>query len=170
MQLRSSTYIRSGQRRLIDRRSELSTQESMARTQSQGTTFVGDLEEDTFSESSMATTSSLHTRVPGIDYDGTLRFHKENAHGAKIYRDFIHRFAVKVEDHPSDFEPSPRVNYQGDRYMSENGVMYLLVDDPENVDTLGQPIAREPFEVEEGPPPIDLTHGQLPIGSQNPHR
>ena len=76
--------------------------------------------------------------MQGLDFDGILRFYKENAQGTKIYRDFIHRFAVKVEDHASDFDPAPRVNFQGDRYMSEKGVMYLLIDDPDSVDILGQ--------------------------------
>ena len=42
-----------------------------------------------------------------MDYDGRLRFHVENTHGAKIYKDFIQRFAVKVEDHPSEVDLAP---------------------------------------------------------------
>ena len=83
-------------------------QESTARMQSQGTTFIEVPQEDSLSESSMDTNSTPMTRVQGLEFDGTLRFHKENAQGAKIYKDFIHRYAVKVEDHPSDFDPQPR--------------------------------------------------------------
>src|SRR5271170_7436747 len=98
MHLRSGAYYRSGNPSIVERRSEISTQESTIRTQSQGTTLVEELVEDSLSESSMDTTSSTHSRLPGIDleYDGTLHFHMENIHGAKIYRDFIHRYAVKV--------------------------------------------------------------------------
>ena len=45
----------------------------------------------------------------------------EIAHGAKIYKDFIQRYAVKVEDHPSDVDPAPWVNFQGDRFMGRDG-------------------------------------------------
>ena len=113
----------------------------------------------------MDTNSTPVTRMQGLEYDGVLRLYKENAQGAKIYRDFIHRFVVKVEDHASEFEPSPRVNFQGDHYMSEKGVMYLLIDDPESVDILGKPVAWKFFSIEEGPPPVDLTQYQLRFDS-----
>lgn len=71
---------------------------------------------DYVSESSMDTTSSYQSQPIGVEleYDGRLRFHMENAHGAKIYRDVIQCFVVKVEDHPSDVDPTPWVNFQGD--------------------------------------------------------
>ena len=78
-----------------------------------------------------------------------------NAHGARIYRDFISRFLVRVEDHSSPVDPVPRVNYQGDRYMDCNGVMYLLVEDPEAVDVLGNPVDKEHGLIEEGPPRLE---------------
>ena len=67
-------------------------------------------------DTSMDTTSSYHSQTIGVEleYDGRLRFHMENAHGAKIYKDFIQCFAVKVEEHPSDIDPVPWVNFQGD--------------------------------------------------------
>ena len=102
----------------------------------------------------MDTSSSVPMRTQGIEleYDGTLRFHMTNAHGARIYRDFIiSRFVVRVEDHSSPVDPAPRVNYQGDRYMDRNGVMYLLVEDPEAVDVLGNPVDKEHGLIEEGP-------------------
>ena len=54
----------------------------------------------------------------------------ENAHGAKIYKDYNQKFAVKVEDHPSDHDPAPFVNFQGDRFMGRDGTMYLMTDNP----------------------------------------
>ena len=71
-----------------------------------------------------------------LDYDARLKFHKENFHGAKIYKDPYHGYVVKIEDHPSDFDPSPWVIFQGDRFMGRD-VTYLLFDNPEIVDNLG---------------------------------
>ena len=160
MHLRSGAYYRTGVSIGYDTKSRASTQESTARTQSQGTTFVEVPQEDSLSESSMDTHSTPMTRVPGLEFDGTLRFHKENAQGAKIYRDFSHRYVVKFEDHPSDFDPAPRVTFQGVHYISDKGDMFFLVDDPETVDSLGMPIAQRTYEVEEGPPTVDLTQFQ----------
>ena len=42
-----------------------------------------------------------------LDYDGRLRFVMENNHGALIYKDFINRHAVKIEDHVTVFDPAP---------------------------------------------------------------
>ena len=65
-----------------------------------------------------------------------------NTHSAIIYKDFISRFRVRVEDHSSPIDPAPHVNYQGDRYMDRNGAMYLLVEDPAAVDVLGNPVGQ----------------------------
>ena len=130
----------------------------MARTPNQVTPIVEErTDSETESNSNMDTSSLIPTRIHGIEleYDGTLRFHMTNTHGARIYRDFISRFAVRVEDHSSPVDPAPRVNYQGDRYMDRNGVMYLLVEDPEAVDVLGNPVDKEHGLIEEGPPKIE---------------
>ena len=87
-----------------------------------------------------------------LDYDGRLRFHMENAHGAKIFRDCLQRYTVKVEDHPSDIDLAPWVNFQGDRYMGGDGCMYLLTETPEDVDQLGNFIPEKGELIEEGPP------------------
>ena len=122
---------------------------------------------DYVSKSSMDTTSSYQSQPIGVEleYDGKLHFHMENAHGAKIYKDFIQRFAVKVEDHPSEVDPAPWVNFQGDRYMVRDGVMYLLlIENPENVDRLGNVIPREERLIEENPP-VTNRPGLRPINS-----
>ena len=70
--------------------------------------------------------------------------------------------AVEVEDHPLDVDPVPWVNFQGDRYMGRDGSMYLLVENPENVDRLGNTILREERLIEENPPvrSTDLDYDQ----------
>ena len=87
----------------------------------------------------MDTHSSFHSQTLGVelDYDGRLRYYSDNTHGAKIYKDFLNRYAVKIEDHASNFDPSPWVNYQEDRYMGRDVVMYLIVENPDEIDNLG---------------------------------
>ena len=105
----------------------------------------------------MDTNYSAHTH-PGIDleYDGRLRFLLENSQGALIYKDFINRFVVKIEDHTTIFDPAPWVNFQGDRYMGKDGSMYLLTEFPEEVDKLGNLVHGEMKIEEEGPPKVEL--------------
>ena len=79
----------------------------------------------------------------------------ENAHGAKIYRDFLQCYAIKVEDHPSDINPASWVNFQGDRFMGRDGCMYILTENPEDVDQLGNPIPRGERFIEENTLVID---------------
>ena len=82
---------------------------------------------DHLSGSSMDTKSSFYSNSHGfeLDFDARLRFHMENIHGAKIYKDPFHKYVVKIEDHPSDFDPSPWVIFQGDRFMGRD-VTYLV--------------------------------------------
>ena len=117
MHLRSSIFYRLGHSNRVDRQSGISTQESTARTPNQVTPIAEErTDSETKSNSSMDTSSSVPMRTQGIEleYDGTLRFHMTNAHSARIYRDFISRFTVRVEDHSSPINPPPCVNYQGD--------------------------------------------------------
>ena len=115
---------------------------------------------ETSSESSMSTGPEASVKMPdetGLDYNTKLNFQGLNVHNAKIYKDNQGRYVVKVEDHPSEDEPSVMANYQGDRYMGPHGVMYLLVEDLASVGPLGELMPRpdnEPDlrEVEERPP------------------
>ena len=79
----------------------------------------------------------------------------ENVHGAKVYKDCYQKFAVKVEDHPSDHDPAPWVNFQRDRYMGRDGCMYLLTETPKDMDQLGNFIPRKGKLIEEGPPMLE---------------
>ena len=104
MHLRSGIFYRSGHSNRVDRQSGISTQESTARTPNQATPIAEErTDSETESNSSMDTSSSVPMRTQGIEleYDATLRFRMTNAHGARIYRDFINRFAVREEDHSS---------------------------------------------------------------------
>ena len=89
-----------------------------------------------------------------LEFNIRLKFQRENIHGAKIYKDFIGRYVVKIEDQASDFDPAPCVNYQGDRFMGMDASVYFLVENPESVDSLGYAILEEPRLVKEEPPII----------------
>ena len=54
---------------------------------------------------------------------------------------------VKVEDHPSANEVLLMANYQGDRYMAPDGVMYLVTDEPDNVGPLGEVMGKHEEEI-----------------------
>lgn len=109
---------------------------------------------DYISNSSMDTTSSFQSQSIGmeLEYDGRLHFHMENTQGAKIHKIFLQCYAVKVEDHPSNVNPAPWVNFEGDQFMGRDGSMYLLIENPEDVDQLGNPTPREEKLIEENPP------------------
>ena len=134
--------------------SRASTQESAARSHFQTTLPVEEVVSDTTFETSMEIGGPSHGSHPDIelDFNTKIKFIKHNAHGALIYKDPSHRFLVKVEDHPTDFNASPFVNYQGDRYIGPQGEMYLVVEDPEVVDTLGGVKGPQPHEGDELPP------------------
>ena len=65
-------------------------------------------------------------RRHGLDYNTKLKFEGINTYGGKICKDNQGRYVVKVEDHPSVDEVILMANYQGDRYMAPDGVMYLV--------------------------------------------
>ena len=71
---------------------------------------------------------------------------------AFIYKDPSNRFLIKIKDHPTDFNATPFVNYQGDRYIGPQGEMYLVVEDPDAVDSLGGIKEPQPHEGDEIPP------------------
>ena len=89
-----------------------------------------------------------------MPYDTQIRYERENGFGAKIYKDSTDQYVVKVEDHPTAFDPAPWVNFQGDRYMGRDGAMYLIVADPDVVDTLGNVTPVADPSRPEGPPAL----------------
>ena len=100
MHLRSGAFYRSGNPTRRENVSRVSTEESTARTQGTRPHLSEGNIPDYISDTSMDTTNSYQSQQIGVefDYDARLRFHRENAHGAKIYKDYYQKFAVKVED------------------------------------------------------------------------
>ena len=109
MNLRSRAFYRSRQQTVPEDRSRASTLGSTARTPNISTQVEEQIEEETLSDSSMATSSSVPPIGLDLEYDGKLRYLKENNHEALIYKDFISRYVVKIEDHVTPFDPTPWV-------------------------------------------------------------
>ena len=139
MHLRLGVFNRSGNPVARENISRISTEESTARTPGLEVQQVEENLPGYVSDSSMDTTNSYQSQQIGVefDYDMRLRFHMENTHGAKVYKDSYQKFVVKVEDHPSNHDPAPWVNFQGDRFMGRDGTMYLLTDNPNDMDRMG---------------------------------
>ena len=163
MQLRSGIFIRSGQKSSQRSGSNPSTGASTTRTLNTGPSLAQQKEQNSETSSkldeSMETGQSegLHDNS-GLDYNSRLDYQGLNRYGAKIYKDMLGRYLVKIEDHPSPDEPQVMANYQEDRYMGPHGVMYLVVEDPDHVGPLGEmepDIETSERENDEKPPPMD---------------
>ena len=154
MNLRSGTYYRSGQQTIPEDRSKASTLGSTARTPNPNTQVNVLIKDETLSDSSTATSSSVPPTGLELEYDRKLRFLSENSRGALIYKDFINRNAVKIEDHFTVFDPAPWVNFRRDRYMEKDGSTYMLTEFPEEVDKMGSRVLEEVKLEEEGPPKV----------------
>ena len=76
-----------------------------------------------------------------------LAFAQTNVHEAQLYKDPMNRWVVMIEEHPTTFDPAPWVNYQGEIYMGQEGVRYVVTKDPDNVNKWGQTV-EEPKEEE----------------------
>ena len=87
MHLRSGVFYRSGNPVVRENISRISTEESTTRTPGLEIQQVEENLPGYVSDSSMDTTNSYQSQQIGVefDYDVRLRFHRENAHGAKIY-------------------------------------------------------------------------------------
>ena len=66
----------------------------------------------------------------------------------------MNRWVVKIEEHPTAFDPSPWVNYQGEMYVGQEGACYQLTAEPNNMDKLGQLVNVQKIEE----PPYEETH------------
>ncbi|MCO5572960.1 hypothetical protein L7F22_026722 [Adiantum nelumboides] len=86
-----------------------------------------------------------------------LKFQFENELGAKIYKDDMERYCVKVEDRPSDVRDTVPVIYIGDHYFDDQGFMYLVVLNPSIVDKWGMTDTKRKVDVEpeEVPPALN---------------
>ena len=67
-------------------------------------------------------------------YNTLLTYKGRNDHGASIYVEKRGGYLVKIGDQPLEDEQTLWANYQGDRYISERGVTYLMTAILDDVD------------------------------------
>ena len=105
-------------------------------------------EEDSFVESSfsMAFETHVSTSIPDnhpMLFNVRLVFAKTNTQDAQLFKDPMNRWVVKIEDHPTAFDPAPWVNYQGEMYVGQKGAHYQVVLEPDKVDKWGQVVTTQ---------------------------
>ena len=154
-------YLRSG-RYLGTRVSEVASQ---AATRGSGTNSQGNLESireysssecqsDTISiaKSDMDINENMHDSTQrkgksvGNPFDDhsermevrvELKYEAINNYNALIYKDPLDRNVYKFSEHNTPFNECPKVVYQGDSYIGEDGSRYVVTSDPINVDSFG---------------------------------
>ena len=99
-------------------------------------------EEDSILESSSSMASETHVSASIPDnhpmlFNVRLVFARTNTLDAQLFKDPMNRWVVKIEEHPTAFDPSPWVNYQGEMYMGQEGVRYQVVPKLDKVDKWG---------------------------------
>ncbi|MCO5580147.1 hypothetical protein L7F22_034014 [Adiantum nelumboides] len=92
-----------------------------------------------------------------------LKFQFVNELGAKIYKDGMERYCVKVENRRGDMRDLVPVIYSGDRYFDDQGFLYVVVLNPSIVDKWGMTGTKEKVDVEleEAPPALDKPNLKL---------
>ena len=66
-----------------------------------------------------------------------LKYEAINNYGTLIYKDPLGRNVYKSAKHNTSFNESPKVVYQGDSYIGEDGARYVVTWGPLNVDSFG---------------------------------
>ncbi|MCO5560862.1 hypothetical protein L7F22_014482 [Adiantum nelumboides] len=92
-----------------------------------------------------------------------LKYQFENELDAKIYRDEMERYCVKIEERLSELRDLVPVVYSGDRYFDDLGFMYLVVHNPSIVDKWGMIGTKEKVDVEPEETPLALNKTNLKL-------
>ena len=66
-----------------------------------------------------------------------LKYEAINNYDARIYEDPLGHNVYKLAEHNTPFNERPKVVYQGDSYIGEDGARYVVTWDPFNVDSFG---------------------------------
>ncbi|MCO5557764.1 hypothetical protein L7F22_011335 [Adiantum nelumboides] len=92
-----------------------------------------------------------------------LKFQFVNELGAKIYKDGMEKYCVKIEDHRGDMRDMVSVIYSGNRYFDDQGFVYIVVLNSSIVDKWGMIGTKQKVDVEpeEAPPPLSKPNLKL---------
>ncbi|MCO5574639.1 hypothetical protein L7F22_028428 [Adiantum nelumboides] len=85
-----------------------------------------------------------------------LKFQFENDSGAKIYKEGMERYCVKVENRRGEMSDMVPIIYSGDQYFDDQGFMYIVVLNPIIIDKWEMIGIKEKVDVEpeEAPPTL----------------
>ena len=72
-----------------------------------------------------------------LEFNIKLKYDYTNAWGVEIFHDPMLRHVYKTADCPTPFEQFPRVNYQGDMYVGNDGARYEVTKHPQLIDAIG---------------------------------
>ena len=158
MYLRSRNLVRLGARSVRDSQSQISFEESV--TQEVPLATIVEEFRDNHSKSSLSMASKgMALAIANLKYNMTIECFANNALGAKIYIDPLGRFAKRIEDHVINFVQEMPFNVQGDRYMDPYGTMYILTENPHNMDKWGiirlDDKGKQPMGLSEQPPRVN---------------
>ena len=86
----------------------------------------------------------VNQRTLAMEFNMRLKYEGINAYGAQIFRDPLSRYYVKTSEFVTPLQQAPWVEYQEEQCIGEDGARYVLTAEPENVDTIGQPVKLRP--------------------------
>ncbi|MCO5612813.1 hypothetical protein L7F22_067084 [Adiantum nelumboides] len=141
-------------------------------------TIVEDSYSDSSSELSYFEMASSSTKVnfdlgPGYESEFSakapdhqllfLKFQFENGMGAKIYKDGMERYCIKVEDRRGDTRDLVPIIYSGDQYFDDQEFMYIVMLNPNIEDKWEMSGTKEKIDVEpeEAPPALNKLNLKL---------
>ena len=129
----------------------LSSDMSTGPERSMGQGFSQDMHDQPLSQPSSPITNEHRPfktvatqRTLAMEFNMQLKYEGFNAYGAQLFLDPLSRYYVKTSEFVTPLQQTPWVEYQGELCIGEDGARYVLTAEPENVDTIGQPVELGP--------------------------
>ena len=129
----------------------LSTDMSTEPERSMGQGYSQDMHDQPLSQPNSPITNEhrpfrnpVNQRTLEMEFNMRLKYEGINAYGAQIFRDPLSRYYVKTSEFVTPLQQAPWVEYQEEQCIGEDGARYVLTAEPENVDTIGQPVKLRP--------------------------
>ena len=150
----------------------LSTDMSTEPERSMGQGYSQDMHDQPLSQPNSPITNEhrpfktpVNQRTLAMEFNMRLKYEGINAYGAQLFTDPLSRYYVKTSEFVTPLQQTPWVEYQGELCIGEDGARYVMTAEPENVDTIGQPVELTPAP---GHPEAQQQSEDKPTTSQNP--
>ena len=129
----------------------LSTNMSTELERSMGKGYSQDMHDQPLSQPNSPITNEhrpfktpINQRTLAMEFNMRLKYEGINAYGAQLFTDPLSRYYVKTSEFVTPLQQMPWVEYQGELCIGEDGARYVMMVEPENVDTIGQPVELMP--------------------------